>query len=167
MRIPPYYRKPSWQRFFVGMVFGALISWGFFIYSYGSLQERYIETITKQRETIKELNKEIDIWKNDVQKLNDKNEELLTVQSIKINIQNGKRYNLDKFMEYSIKRHIEEDLSDLKGKDIESVINTRYLITKAVENEEFPVEDRKFRAKVTQLVLSTTIIIEVEIIKVR
>lgn len=162
MRIPPYYQKPSWQRFFAGMVVGAIISWGFFLYSYGSLQEKNVEIITKQKNTINELNKEIQIWKEDIQELNDENEQLLKVQNIKVIIQNRDFYD-DKFLEYSIKKQIEEDLSDLKAKDIQSVINTRNLITRAIENERFKVEDQVYRAKVSQLVITTTIIIEVEI----
>ncbi|WP_243386065.1 sporulation membrane protein YtrI [Bacillus kexueae] len=166
MRIPPYYRKPSWQRFFSGVVVGALISWGFFLYTYGHLQEQHVAIIMKQKETIKELNKEIDIWKEDVEKLNNQNEQLLTVQTIKVNIQNSDKYKLDKMMEYKIQKHIEEDLSNLKAKDIESVINTRHLIMKTIENERFDeIEDYIFKFKVTQLVISTTVIVEVEIFK--
>ncbi|WP_044893412.1 sporulation membrane protein YtrI [Bacillus alveayuensis] len=167
MRIPPYYQKPSWQRFFVGMVFGAMISWGFFLYSYSVLQEKNVEIMTKQKDTIKQLRKENEIWKEDIQKLNDQNEKLLTVQNIKVNIKNAERYKLDKIMEYLIKKHVEEDLSDLKAKNIESVINTRHLITKAIENEEFKVEDKEYKAKVSQLVISTTIIVEIEIVSVK
>jgi len=162
MRIPPYYQKPSWQRFFAGMVVGALISWGFFLYSYGVLQEKNIEIITKQKNTINELNKEIKIWKEDIQELNDENEQLLKVQSIKVIIQNKERYD-DKFLEYSIQKQIEEDLSNLKAKDIQSVINTRHLITRAIENRNFKVEDQIYKAEVSQLVITTTIIIEVVI----
>ncbi|HAQ08205.1 MAG TPA: sporulation protein, partial [Bacillus bacterium] len=31
MRIPPYYRRPEWQRFFSGMAVGALLSWVLFL----------------------------------------------------------------------------------------------------------------------------------------
>lgn len=166
MRIPPYYRHPSWQRFFAGVVIGALISWGFFLYTYGYLEEKHVEIIMKQKKTIQELNNEINIWREDVQKLNDRNEQLLTVQSIKIHIRNSERYKLDKMMEYDIKKHIEEDLADLMAKDIESVINTRDLITKTIENESFTIEDHTFKLKVSQLVISTVVIVEIEIMKI-
>ena len=39
MRIPPYHRTPTWQRFFAGAALGGLISWVIFFYMHGVQQE--------------------------------------------------------------------------------------------------------------------------------
>ena len=45
MRIPPYYRKPAWQRFFSGMAVGAFISWFLFLYMNGVSIEKNAKKI--------------------------------------------------------------------------------------------------------------------------
>ncbi|MDV2888249.1 sporulation protein, partial [Alkalihalophilus pseudofirmus] len=49
MRIPPYYRRPSWQRFFAGMAIGGAISWCIFLYIFGVWQEENAKLIRKQQ----------------------------------------------------------------------------------------------------------------------
>ena len=49
MRIPPYYRKPTWQQFFAGMAIGGVISWFIFFYIFGVWQEDYSKKIKTKR----------------------------------------------------------------------------------------------------------------------
>ena len=49
MRIPPYYRKPTWQHFFAGMAIGGVISWFIFLYIFGVWQEDYSKQIKTQQ----------------------------------------------------------------------------------------------------------------------
>ena len=65
MRIPPYYRNPLWQRFFAGVIIGAIISWGLFLYMFGDLQEKQIQLIETQQDAIKDLHDELEIWQNE------------------------------------------------------------------------------------------------------
>lgn len=164
MRIPPYYRSPTWQRFFAGVAVGALVSWLFFLYSFGYYQEKQVEIIATQKKTIAQLQNDIEIWQRDYKELNKRNLELLTVQHIEIEIQNANKYKLDKLMEYSIENNIKSDLADLIAKDIDSVIKTRHLIAKTIENKVYQAEDKEFKAKVVELVITPTIIIEVELV---
>ena len=43
MHFIPYYKNKNWQRFFVGLFIGAIISYFIFIYMYGQLLEKRIE----------------------------------------------------------------------------------------------------------------------------
>ncbi len=43
MHIPPYYKRPSFQRFFAGICIGTIIGYLIFIYMFGELQEKWIE----------------------------------------------------------------------------------------------------------------------------
>ncbi|MEI2400973.1 sporulation protein, partial [Paenibacillus phytohabitans] len=61
MRVPPYYQKPGWQRFFAGVVIGALISWIVFLFQFGVLQDNQIKKITQQEDEIKDLQKSKEI----------------------------------------------------------------------------------------------------------
>ena len=42
MHFIPYYKNKNWQRFFVGLFIGAIISYFIFIYMYGQLLEKRI-----------------------------------------------------------------------------------------------------------------------------
>ena len=88
MRIPPYYRSPLWQRFFAGAAIGAVISWGLFFYMFGDLQEKQVQLIQTQQDTIKDLYEEVDIWQSEYEILNKKNESRLLVQDVSIRITN-------------------------------------------------------------------------------
>ncbi len=163
MRIPPYYKKPSWQRFFAGVAVGALISWGFFLYSFGYYQEKQVKIISTQQETIEQLKNDIQIWQRDYKELNKRNLELLTVQDVKIEIKNAENYKLDELMKYSIENTIKNDLADLIAKDIDSVVKTRHLIAKTIENRKYKIDDKEYNATVVELVITPTIIVEVEL----
>lgn len=95
MRVPSFYRSKSFQRMLFGAVVGAILSWLFFLYVYGQMQEEQVTTIRKQQEQIANLEKEKNIWQEDFKKLNEKNKELLTVQELSIKITNASKYKID------------------------------------------------------------------------
>lgn len=68
MRIPPYYRRPSWQRFFAGMAIGGAISWCIFIYIFGVWQEKHTALIDKQSEKIIDLENEKRFGRKNIKK---------------------------------------------------------------------------------------------------
>lgn len=43
MHIPPYHKKKSWQRFFVGTFFGGVIAYCILLYMYGSMYENLLK----------------------------------------------------------------------------------------------------------------------------
>ena len=124
MRIPPYYRKPSWQRFFSGMAVGAMLSWALFLYFNGELIEKNAKVIHEQKVKIEDLEKDIKIWQDDYAELNKKNEEKLTVQEVKVKITNDKKYKLDALSIYEIEEQMKGDLNILLAKDLDSVFKS-------------------------------------------
>src|SRR5690554_5880886 len=121
MKIPPLYRFRSWQLVFFGCVIGAILSWLIFIYMYGEMQEKQVQTIRKQNEEIIDLKKEKKIWQEDFQKLNEKNLKLLTVQEIYIKVVNADKYRLDSLSVFEIEESIKEDISMMLAKDLSLV----------------------------------------------
>ena len=95
MRIPPYYRRPSWQRFFAGAAVGGAISWCIFLYIYGVWQEENTELLRIQQQKIIDLNEEKKIWQEEYKEMNKRNIEQLTVQKINVKIMNWEKYKLD------------------------------------------------------------------------
>lgn len=165
MRIPPYYRKPAWQRFFSGMAVGGAISWCLFLYINGVSMEKNAKKIHEQEDLIRELQRDIKIWQDDYAQLNKKNEEKLTVQEVKVKIVNDKKYKqyLDALSIYEIEEQTKSDLNVLLAKDLDSVFKSRELITKLIENKSIPVNDKRYKLKIRSMVIYTSVTIQVEI----
>ncbi|WP_210364937.1 sporulation membrane protein YtrI [Bacillus sp. REN3] len=165
MRIPAYYRKPAWQRFFSGMAVGAILSWVLFLYINGVWMEKNAKKIHEQQDKIAELESDIKIWQEDYAELNKKNEEKLTVQEIKVKIANDKKYKqyLDALSIYEIEEQTKTQLNMLLAKDLDSVFKSRELITKLIESQSIPVNDKRFKLKIKSMVIYTSVSIQVEI----
>lgn len=163
MRIPPYYQKPSWQVFFAGVLIGGVVSWFIFLYIYGEWQEEYSKKIAKQQTTISKLENEKLIWQEEFKKLNKENREKITVQSIYIKIKNKDKYDLDQFSVFQMEDEIKKDVGMMIAKDLDTAYNSRELIKKIIENKILPVNDKRFKVKITEMTIYTTLSIEVEI----
>lgn len=163
MRIPPYIKLPIWQRFFVGVAIGSIISWLVFLFIYGELQEEQTKLISQQQDEIKDLNRSVDIWQEEFKELNKKNEQKLTVQEIVIKLINGDKYKLDSFSVFEIEERIKEDVSIMSAKDVETVFKSKDVLKKMIENKTVKVNDKRYSLEIKEIIIYTTLLIEIEI----
>jgi hypothetical protein len=163
MRIPPYYQKASWQRFFSGMAIGGAISWGIFLYIYGVWQDRHYYEIRKQRDTITELNNDIKIWQQEYKEINKRNIEQLTVQKINVKIINSDKYKLDTLSVFETEEAVKHDIGMMLAKDIDTVYKSKDLIKKIIENKTVKLNDKRYKLHVQEMVVYTTLTINLEI----
>jgi uncharacterized protein YqiB (DUF1249 family) len=163
MRIPPYHRDRTWQRFLAGAAIGAIISWFVFLYLFGILQEKQVRRIAEMQDQIVDLQKDIQIWQEDYVKLNKMNKKKLTLQEIRVHLVNAKQYRLDSYMAFRIEESVKEDLFHLVAKDIETVYKSKELLKKTVENKTFTINEQTYKLEITELFLFTTLFIEVRL----
>ncbi|MFP7299513.1 sporulation membrane protein YtrI [Neobacillus niacini] len=163
MRIPPYYRKPAWQRFFSGMVIGGAISWCIFIYIYGVWQEKHTALIDKQSEEIVDLKEEKKIWQEEYKEMNKRTIEQLTIQKINIKITNWEKYKLDMLSVSEIEDSVKDDISMMIAKDIDTVYKSKELIKKIIHNKPVKINDKRYKLQVKEMVIFTTLSIQLEI----
>lgn len=163
MRIPPYYRRPSWQRFFAGMVIGGAISWCIFIYIFGVWQEKHTALIDKQSEEIIDLKEEKKIWQEEYKEINKRTIEQLTIQKINIKITNWEKYKLDLLSVSEIEDSVKDDISMMIAKDIDTVYKSKELIKKIIQNKPVKLNDKRYKLKVKEMVIFTTLSIQLEI----
>ncbi|AZU63600.1 sporulation membrane protein YtrI [Neobacillus mesonae] len=163
MRIPPYYRRPSWQRFFAGMAVGGAISWCIFLYIFGVWQEENAKLIRKQQNDITELNNDIKIWQEDYEELNNRNLAKITVQNIQIKITNWERYKLDDFSVFETEEAVRNDIKMVLAKDLETVAKSKDLVKKIIENKPIKINDKRYKLKVKEMIIFTTLTIQLEI----
>mgnify|MGYP001176804707 FL=1 len=163
MRIPPYYEKRQWQIFFFGAVIGGIVGWLVLLFIYGELQERQAATIQMQKELIQSLEEEKNIWQEEFQKLNEKNNEQLTVQAIDVKIINADKYKIDSLSKYEAEEAIKEDIRIVLAKDLEFVYNSRELIKKTIENKPIKINDKRYKFVVKEMLVYTNLLIHLEI----
>ena len=163
MRIPPYYQRPSWQRFFSGMVIGGIISWCIFLYIFGVWQEENAKLIRKQENDIAELKNDIKIWQEDYEELNNRNLGKITIQKINIKIINWEKYKLDEFSVFETEEDVRNDIKMVLAKDLETVAKSKDLIKKIIENKPIKIYDKRYKLKVREMVIFTTLTVELEI----
>jgi hypothetical protein len=163
VRIPPYYRRPSWQRFFAGMVIGGAISWCIFIYIFGVWLEEHTALIDKQSEEIIDLKEEKKIWQEEYKEINKRTIEQLTTQKINIKITNWEKYKLDLLSVSEIEDSVKDDISMMLAKDIDTVYKSKELIKKIIQNKPVKINDKRYKLKVKEMVIFTTLSIQLEI----
>lgn len=166
MRIPPLYEKPTWQRFFVGIFFGSIISWFVFLFIFGELQEDQLKEIVKQQSEIKELKNKNQLLEKDFEELNEKNQKQLKVRDISITLTNDKQLKLDSLTTFFLKNGAKEELKHVLNNNIETVVENKELVIKTLENKTFEVDDQKYKLIVKQLYLFTTLELYLEIEKI-
>ncbi|MBS4215378.1 MULTISPECIES: sporulation membrane protein YtrI [Neobacillus] len=162
MRIPPYYRRPSWQRFISGMAVGGAISWCIFLYIYGVFQEDNAKLIRKQQKDIAELKDDVKIWQQDYAELNNKNLGKITIEKINIRITNWEKYKLDQFSVFQTEEAVRDDIKIVLAKDLETVAKSKDMLKKIIENKPYELNEKRYRLKVKEMVIYTTLTIQLE-----
>ncbi len=163
MRIPPLYRKPSWQQLLAGMALGAVISWFVFLYIFGILQEKQTKLIHDQKDKISKLEGDIKIWQDEFHALNKKNLEQITVQKITVKIINAEKYKLDSFSVFEVEESVRTDINMMVAKDLETVFKSRDLLKKVIENKRVKINEKRYSLEVKEIFIYTTLAIQLKI----
>ncbi|WP_226680357.1 sporulation membrane protein YtrI [Sutcliffiella horikoshii] len=164
MRVPPYNRDPGWQRFFSGVVMGAIVGWLIFMLMYGVTLEKNIGDLIKYKEEVKSYKNRIHILTEDNDKLKEEKDQL-KIEDFKISITNHEKYMLNSFSRSSIIARITEDLNDQVSKDVASIKDNRQLLIKVIENKSYTLDDKRYYFEVDFLYIDTTIEMDLLIVK--
>ncbi|TCP32082.1 hypothetical protein EV207_10155 [Scopulibacillus darangshiensis] len=164
MRIPPYYKRPGWQRFLSGITVGLIFGFIFFMSLYGMAQERQIDKIKEQQTEIKSLQRRNETLMDDKEEKNEQLEKKLLVQDVKVNILVSKQKEIDRIILFELKEKIEERLHSLINNDIESISSNLDLIYKAIEGHPFMIDKVAYHFKIQDLVIKSVVEVSVKII---
>lgn len=163
MRVPPYHQKPGWQRFFAGVIIGALISWFVFLFQFGILQDKQIQKISEQELEISDLKKSKEILIEDAKKLNEENKSKLKIQDFEIVFANRKKVELSSLDLHHMKTAVMEDLNSLIGQDIQSLSKNKELLFRTIENRLYEMDDKTYKLKIHTVFVDTTLEISLNI----
>ncbi|WP_249870882.1 sporulation membrane protein YtrI [Oceanobacillus saliphilus] len=161
MHIPPYYRKPGWQRFFAGAFFGGIISYLILIYMYGTMYEQLLTENMEINSELSDLKKENEALLKDKEDLSEKQREPLTVSSISIRIVEGESLKMDRLIELQLEGMLKEEISHLIGQEIEMITKSDQLLESAIENKGFTIEDVNYYFEVKKITIASELEINV------
>lgn len=163
MHIPPYYKKRTWQFFFIGIIVGVVIGYLFFLYVYGEHTERWIEENLALRDQLNETQKAYDLLKKDQDSISQESEKKLTIQQTQIEWLNVNEERIDRFTLYHLSQLVEEELNSVIGRNILSVAEQRDILIRAIENKQYKVNQLNYSIKVIYLTISTNLTISLEV----
>ncbi|MBD8068960.1 sporulation membrane protein YtrI [Bacillus sp. PS06] len=163
MRIPPFYQRASWQRFFGGIVIGALISWFVFIFQYGVFQEKQVKIITKQQDRITNLEQNLETLMENNSKLNEENKSKLKIQDFKVQLVDAEKFNLAPLQIHKITDDVLKELNHLIAMDIESLTKNKELLRKAIENKPYEIDDKIYKLQLYAVYFDTTLELSLKI----
>jgi hypothetical protein len=165
MRIPSLYKEKKWQLFFAGAAIGGIISWAIFLYIHGVFLEKQRHEVIDQREKIRQLEDQVQILIEDKQKLNEENKQKIVIQKINVSILQAEKYNIKSLLKEQLTRAVHADLQHLLLQNVESVSENRELLTTAIENKTYEIDDNEYTFEVKTIFFYTTLDIELEIKK--
>lgn len=163
MHFIPYYKNKNWQRFFVGLFIGAIISYFIFIYMYGQLLEKRIEENLQLRIKKQELKLNYRTLEENMSDLNQKYQEKLLVHSVEITIINAETFKLDRFSIHELKELMMIEVSDIVGKEVTTLTEHYPLLIRSIENKTYKINDFSYRAKIKHLFINEQSQIHIEL----
>ncbi|WP_077621206.1 sporulation membrane protein YtrI [Sediminibacillus massiliensis] len=157
MHIPPYYKRESWQRFFSGVFIGAIMAFVLFLYIYGQFYEKWVEENMELHAQIAELDRQKEALLENQKDIDEKTKEKVTVQTIDVEVENGKELRLDRLIVHQLEENIKEEIRDVVGKDIVSLSENDYFLVSTIENKTYRIDDITYRATVSKLIIAPEI----------
>ncbi|MCF3943349.1 sporulation membrane protein YtrI [Oceanobacillus alkalisoli] len=158
MHFPPYYKRPEWQRFIIGILVGGLVSYFVLIYMYGVMYEELLAENYELREEIIDLRQQ-----NKALLESQENQDTArTIEAIEITISNPNVLKNDSLLVSQLKTLIKEEVSHLIGNDILNVSSSVELLISAIENKAFTIDSVTYHFSITRLIIDSKLIIAVE-----
>ena len=157
MHVPRYHKKPGWQRFLVGMLFGALISYWVVIFMYGTMyQEKVIEN-SKLQEELNDAENRIQALEKDNEDLNEKSKQKIVIEEIELEILNAKELKIDMLLQNELESLVKEEIKDIIGKDLLMVAESDTLLLSSIENKSYKVDDFSYDFEIKRLIIAPTV----------
>lgn len=162
MHIPPYHKKMSWQRFFIGLFFGALISYCLVIFMYGQMYEDLLEKNLTLQSELSDVKKQNESLLKTNEDLDEQTKKPITVEKINLFIENKEELKLDTFTIHKVEDLVKQEIDHLIGQDVYIVSESEELLVSTVENNVYKVDDFSYEFEVIKLTISNNVKITVK-----
>ncbi|GGA82005.1 sporulation membrane protein YtrI [Ornithinibacillus halotolerans] len=162
MHIPSYHKKPGWQRFLVGVFFGALISYWVVIFMYGDMYERLLKENSEIQNQLKDAENKIIALEQDKEDLNEKSKQNVTVEEVDLEILNAKTLKIDTLLQHQLESLVKEEIKAIIGRDLLSISDSDSLLISSIENKAFKVDDFSYSFTIKRIIIAPRVRIIVQ-----
>ncbi len=165
MHIPPYHKRPSWQRFLAGVAIGTIIGYIIFIYMFGELQEKWIEENLALRGDLQDLNQSYENLRKNHETLDQQTKEGMQVSEINIEFLNLKELNIDtdRIMIQQLEEAVRTEAAHAVGKSIDEIADSIDLLIATIENKTINIDDFRFQAEIERIIVSETLYLSIQL----
>ncbi|NWO13038.1 sporulation membrane protein YtrI [Virgibacillus sp.] len=157
MHIPPYHKKVTWQRFFVGVMVGGVIAYCILLYMYGTMYEDLIIRTNHMQSEISQLRNQNESLLADNDELNEKSVKQVAIESISFTVENTEELRIDRLIAGKLEELVQEELKHIIGKDLSIIAESDSLIVASLENKTFTVKEFDYTLSVNKLIISNNI----------
>lgn len=155
MHISPYHKKRSVQHFLLGVFTGTIIAYLIFTYMYGKMYEDVLLDKIQLQTKVSEVERQNEVLllaKEDLQE-----KAILTIDAIEITFLNTDELKLDRLITHQFEDLIKQELTDIIGKDSQSVALNDEMLIMLIENKKYIIDDLTYEFKVRKLTISNKI----------
>lgn len=160
MHIPPYHKKRSYQLFLLGAVTGAIAAYLVLLFMYGKMYERLIYDQLQLQTALTEMEAQHEALLEDQEEREEKSNAIIT--SIQIEFMNAQELKFDRLITLQIEDLIKRELTDIIGKNIQSVSDSDDLLVTIIENKTFTIDDLSYQFEVKKLAISERVKLTLE-----
>lgn len=157
MHIPPFYKKKSWQRFFVGVFIGGVLSYCVVIYMYGQMYEQLLEKNMTLQSELNDVQKQNESLLKTNEDLDKQSKQPVTVKEINLEISNKEELKLDTFTTHKLEELVKDEIDYLIGEDIQIVTESEELLISAIENKVYQADGLSYYFEISRLTISPQI----------
>lgn len=157
MHVPRYHKKPTWQRFLVGMFLGGLISYWIVIFMYGTMYEKLIIENSNLKEQLNDAENRIEVLEKDKRELNEKSNQKITIEEINLEILNAEDLKIDRLLQNQLESLVKEEIKGIIGKDLLTIAESDSLLFSSIENKTFKVDDFSYNLEIKRLIIAPTV----------
>src|SRR5699024_9923825 len=123
-------------------------------FMYGKMYENILTDNMKLQSTVEELERRNEALLEDKESLEERN---LTVQSVEINFSNTEELRMDRLILHQLEDLIRSEVSEVIGREIDSIAENDDLLISLIENKTFTIDDFSYQFDVVKLSISETV----------
>jgi len=162
MHIPPLFKKRNWQILIIGICIGGITAYSIIIFMYGEMYEKLFEKNLHLQEEIIELTNRNDTLLKDKEDFDEKQSELLMIETVVIDIRNEDEMDFDRLSLIQLKQLIKREVDHIIGKNLQTVSENDQLLISSIENKPFKLGDFFYYFRVYQLTITNHVKITLE-----
>ncbi|UOQ47157.1 hypothetical protein MUN88_13855 [Gracilibacillus caseinilyticus] len=150
-----------------GVCIGAIVGYFVFIYMFGELQQKWIEEKLAMQGELQDLQHSYDTLLKNHQQLDQETKDGIQIQELEIEFLNLEELNIDndRPMVQQLEQVLRTEASNAIGKSVDDLSSSIDLLISTIENKVINIDDFRFQATVSRIIVGETLRLSIELEK--